>query len=131
MYSHAANQLKAKARDLEQQANQLLAQQAGYSSQAEYELHQRSQFTNYREFPHHYILEGDHRDLKLIQEAQQLLNETADEQISLCLQQQAKQQHEARAKAQQPRKPIKAQAAAKKTKTSLQANINILVNAAK
>lgn len=131
MYSHAANQLKAKARDLEQQANELLAKQAGYSSRTEYEMHHRSQFTNHREFPHHYTIDGDHRDLKLIREAQQLLQETADEQISLCLKLQAQQEHQAREKSQQKRQPVKAQANKQIKKNSLQTNINILVNAAK
>lgn len=87
MYSHQANHLKTKSRELEQQADELLAKNQGFDDVHQYKLHQeswtraqykgtRTQFTN--------MDYGNHQDPKLLQEAAQLLNETAQEQIQMA-----------------------------------------------
>lgn len=87
MYSHQANKLKTQARNLERQADELLAKNQGFDTVEQYKLHQeswtraqykgtRTQFTN--------MDYGNHQDPKLLQEAAQLLTQSAQEQIQMA-----------------------------------------------
>lgn len=116
MYSHQANKLKTQARNLERQADELLAKNQGFDSVEQYKLHQeswtraqykgtRTQFTN--------MDYGNHQDPKLLQEAAELLNQSAQEQIQFLNPQPKKQET-------QP----------KKAQTSFKDKTNALIKAA-